>query len=170
MCLLTQKQIPIIAGIAAAAIIAAVLITYQGMPESKAPLKADETQVIPDEPLTAQTYKINTECELIYGFAFGVYPDNQKIPPIVLAELTKKYPDFGPWKNILDNNETRKAFLSEPLPQEFSDVLVTSIMTESSINPELKDIAMHLTDPQGVQKIQGEYEKYGCKAYFDSRK
>lgn len=170
MYLLTQKQIPIIAGITVAAIIAAVLVTYQGMPENEAPLKADDLQEIVDESLTAQTYKINTECELIYGFAFGVYPDNQKIPPIVLAELTKKYPDFGPWKNILDNNETRKAFLSEPLPQEFSDVLVTSIMTESSINPELKDIAMHITDPQGVQKLQDDYEKYGCKVYFDSRK
>ncbi|MFN3655256.1 MAG: hypothetical protein ACK4TO_08035 [Candidatus Nitrosotenuis sp.] len=168
--MLTQKRIPIIAGIAAAAIIAAVLVTYQGMPESESPVKADETQAIPEAPLTTQTYKINTECELIYGFAFGVYPDNQKIPPIVLAELTKKYPGFEPWKSILDNNETRKAFLSEPLPQEFSDILVTSIMTESSINPKLKDIAMHLTDPQGVQKLQGEYEKYGCQAYFDSRK
>ncbi|MEW6043760.1 MAG: hypothetical protein AB1608_05810 [Thermoproteota archaeon] len=168
--MLTQKQIPVIVGIAAAAIIAAVLVTYQVMPESEAPVKADEMQEISDEPLTAQTYKINTECELIYGFAFGVYPDNQKIQPIVLAELIKKYPDFEPWKNILDNNETRKAFLSEPLPREFSDVLVTSIMTESSINPVLKDIAMHITDPQGTQKLQGEYEKYGCKAYFDSRK
>lgn len=166
MYLLTQKQISIIAGIVAAAIIATVLFVYQ-VPESKTPVKADKTEMA--GPLTAHTYKINTACELIYGFAFGVYPDNQKIPPIVLADLTKKYPDFGPWKDILDNNETRKAFLSEPLPQEFSDVLVTSIMTESSINPDLKDIAMHLTDPQGVQKLRGDYEKYGCKSYFDSR-
>jgi hypothetical protein len=168
MCLIAQKHIPIIGGAAATAIVV-VLLFYQGIPVNEAQINIDEIQDAPIEPVAVKTYKINTECELIYSFAYSVYPDDQQIPPIVVADMAKKYPDFEPWKEILVNNETRKAFLSEPMSQEFSDVLVTSIMAESSINPALKDIAMHITDPQGVQKIQDDFEKYGCQAYFDSR-
>ncbi len=145
------------------------MIFYQGIPSVQVPINTGEKQDIPPKPEVLQTYKINTECELIYGLSYGVYPDNQKIPPIAISELVEKYPELGPWKDTLSNNETRKAFFSQPLSPEFSSVLVTSIMDDASINPDLKDVAMILTDPQGIQKLREDFEKYECKSYFDSR-
>lgn len=169
MCLVAQKQIAIIGGSIAAAAIIAVLIFYQGTSSVQVPISTGEKQDVPTESKVLQTYKINTECELIYGLSYGVYPDNQKIPPIIISELVEKYPDLGPWKDTLSNNETRKAFFSKPLPPEFSSILVTSVMDDASINPNLKDVAMILTDPQGIQKLREDFQKYECQPYFDSR-
>lgn len=159
----------IIIGAVAAAVIAAVLVVYvlnsQNLP-SVLPNLQKQKKIEP----VASAYKINTECELIYSLAYGVYPDNQKIPPVVLEDLVKKHQEFAPWKEILENDTSRKSFFSAKLPDDFNEVFISAIMEDSSINPQLKDIAMLLTDPEGSIKLKSQYEKYNCKSYFDSRK
>lgn len=167
-----KKSLGIIIGGAAAGVLILVVVLSQSgflksieagvAPEQKAPIIQEHS------PFSA--YKINTECELIYGFASGTYPDKQKIPPIKTSEIFTKYPDdFAPWKRILENNETRIAFFKQPLPSNFTSALVDVIMKETSINPELKPIVSFIADPQGKAKLQDAYQQYNCKPYFDQR-
>lgn len=116
-------------------------------------------------------YRISTECELIYGFASGNYPDGQKLPALKIADLLEKYPqEFGPWKATLENNQTRTDFFKQkPLPADFSEVLVTAVMKETSISPDLKSIASLITDPEGRTKLQDAFKKFDCQPYFDER-
>lgn len=156
-------------GVAASLIIAVVLSQTGFLKNIEAGMPEQKTLPI-QEHSPYSTYKINTECELIYGFASGKYPDNQKIPPIKTSEIFTKYPDdFAPWKQILENNETRAEFFKKPLPSNFTDALVTVIMKETSISPNLKPIVSFIADPQGKQKLQGAYDQYNCKPYFDQR-
>ena len=169
--MIPKKSLGIIIGGGVAAVLIIVVVLGQtgflknieaGMPEQKTPVIQEHS------PFSA--YKINTECELIYGFASGKYPDDQKIPPIKTSEIFTKYPDdFAPWKQILENNDTRVEFFKKPLPANFTDALVTVIMKETSINPDLKSIVSLIADPQGKAKLQGAYEQYNCKPYFDQR-
>ena len=170
--MLAKKSLGIIIGASAAAILVIVVVLGQTelyknefniLPESQTPIE-------PADKIPLQTYRINTECELIYGFASGKYPDGEKLPQIKIADLLVNYPDeFGPWKTTLENNETRAEFFKQPLSTEFSDVLTVAIMKESSIKPELKPIAGLITDPQGKTKMQQAYQQYNCKSYFDEK-
>jgi hypothetical protein len=116
-----------------------------------------------------QTYRINTECELIYGLASGSYPNGEKLPALKILDLVDKYPEFDPWETILRDNQTRTEFFKQPLSEDFSDVLVGAVMSESSINPELEEIASLVADPQGRAKLQQVFQEFNCKAYFDER-
>jgi hypothetical protein len=176
--LLDQKLIGIIAGCAAAVAVIVFVVANQGVfnnvpvtNESEKPMNATigpQTQEITQGPL--QTYRINTECELIYGFSSGVYPDGGKMSTIKIADLVQKYPDeFLPWKNILEDNETRTTFLKHRFSEDFSNVVVSAVMKELSINPDLKSIAMLITDPEGNAKLREAFDKYDCQEYFDSR-
>lgn len=158
-----------IGGGVAAAVVVAVLILYQGgLPENTVPVPSD-VQQIPNAP-EAELYRINTECELIYGLTYGVYPDGQKIPGMRVDDLMAEYPqEFAPWKDILEDEEKRSAFFSQQIPEDFGKVLVVAMMKESAINPDLIGIASLITDPQGRMKLGEEFENYSCQKYFDDR-
>ena len=115
-------------------------------------------------------YKINTECEMIYGLSKGAYPDGSRMPHITLNNLMSKYPEkFAPWKSVLDNNQTRSEFFKKPLTPEFNDAMTSSIMNYSGINPGLKPIVELMIKSNGREKLQGYYLAYDCKSYFDQR-
>jgi hypothetical protein len=116
-----------------------------------------------------QTYRINTECELIYGLASGNYPNGEKLPALKILDLVDKYPEFDPWESVLRDNQTRAEFFKQPLSEDFSNVLVDAVMSESSINPELEEIASLVADPQGRAKLQQAFQEFNCKSYFDER-
>lgn len=171
--MLTRKPISIIAGCSAAAAILLVIVAsgQLNMPEI-VPTQMTEELNTPVEKQTQeqiQTYRINTECELIYGLASGSYPNGEKLPALKILDLVDKYPEFDPWETILKDNQTRAEFFKQPLSDDFSDVLVGAVMSESSINPELEEIASLVADPQGRAKLQQAFQEFDCKAYFDER-
>jgi hypothetical protein len=148
--LLTRKSISVIIGSsAAAAILLVVMASGQlDMPEITPTQMTEDLNIPVVEKQTQEqirTYRINTEC------------------------VVDKYPEFGPWEAILRDNQTRAEFFKQPLSEDFSDVLVGAVMSESSINPELDDIASLVADPQGRAKLQQAFQEFNCKAYFDER-
>ncbi len=181
--MLAKKNIGIIAaGVAAAIVIglAAYAITNQDA------VKPDLTPVDTAPDNTAQdvtseilgpslaksdgTYRISTECELIYAIAYGQYPDGEKLPDVKIEALLANYPEeFKPWKEILQNQDNRTAFFAKPLPDEFRNVLTPALMKETSISPELEEIAKIVSDGQGNEKLQQAFQEFDCKAYFDER-
>lgn len=172
-----------IGGAAAAAALVAVLVLYQGASPDSEPTGAvgpepqdtssNTGQMVVGPELQegdAERYLINTECELIYGFTYGVYPNDEAIPGIKIAELLAKYPDeFAQWKQIMDDPVQREAFFNQPIEADFGNVLVTAMMKETSVNPDLREIALLLTDPNGRAKLAEDFAKYDCQNYFDSR-
>lgn len=150
-------------------VIAGVYVGYHASQEPLASMEYPAT-INHAKQSSLHAYKINTECELIYGFATGKYPDNENLQKISLEQLLQEYPqEFEPWQTILKNEETRIQFFNQPLPPEFSDVLVITMMEKSSIKPELKPIAELILDPQGQTKLQQDYEQFNCQSYFDER-
>ena len=133
----------------------------------KAPKPAEK---MVSENQISSIYKINTECEMIYGLSKSAYPDGNRMPHITLTNLMTKYPEkFAPWKSVLDDNQTRTEFFKKPLTPEFSDVMTSSIMNYSGINPGLKPIVELMIKSNGREKLQGYYLAYDCKPYFDQR-
>lgn len=172
--MLTKKSISVIVGgCAVAAILLIVVASGQlNMPEIAPTQMTEETNIPVVEKQTQeqiQTYRINTECELIYGLASGNYPNGEKLPALKILDLVDEYPEFDPWETILRDNQTREEFFKQPLSEDFSDVLVGAVMSESSINPELDEIASLVADPQGRTKLQQAFQEFDCKAYFDER-
>jgi hypothetical protein len=180
--LLAKKNIGIIiAGVAAAIVIvfAAYVISNQKdiTKQDLAPDNAvqDATNEILGPSLTSEanvdgTYKINTECELIYGIANGQYPDGEKLPGIKIDVLLANYPkEFSPWKEVLQNPANRTEFFNKPLSDEFQGVLATAIMKEAAINPKLEQIVMVIFDADGKEKLQKAYQEFECQKYFDGR-
>ena len=174
--MIPKKTIGIIAGAAAAAIVIGVLMTTTGLFNPNAmPQEAPEAPAVPvtpndqrSEPIGA--YRINTECEMIYAFVAGKFPDGEKMTTLKIDNLISKYPkEFAPWAQIFANNDTKSEFLKQPFPEDFSNVLVTAVMNEFSINPSLKPIVMLITDPQGNSKLQQAFDQYGCQDYFDNK-
>lgn len=173
-CLLTRKSISVIIGgsVAAAILLVVVASGQLGMQEIASTQLIEEQNVSVIEKQTQeqmQVYRINTECELIYGLASGSYPNGEKLPALKILDLVDKYPEFGPWETILRDNQTRAEFFKQSLPEDFGDVLVNAVMSESSINPELDEIASLVADPQGRAKLQQAFQEFNCKAYFDER-
>jgi len=166
------------AGIAAAAIIV-ILTLSQGtaLDLPATPEQSTQELIVPQEstpdiqgPIENNAYRINTECELIYSLAYGVYPDDQKIPGVEINTLIEKYPDeFAEWEQILEDPDQRTEFFNQPLGEEFGNVLVTAMMKEISINPELKDIAILIVQPNGRAQLAEDFEVYSCQQYFDTR-
>jgi hypothetical protein len=114
------------------------------------------------------TYKINTECQLIYGISQGLYPDGEKLPEIKIDSLLASYPEeFKAWSEILQNPDDRVEFFKKPLPDEFRVVLTTALMKESSINPTLEQTALIISDMQGTEKLQQAFQEFECQKYFD---
>lgn len=177
----------IAAGVAAAIVIAfvAMYISSNHLLNQQTVTKQDSTpdtksaqnstNKIQGPSLTSQgdiagTYRINTECELVYGIAYGTYPNGEKLPGVKIDDLLASYPEeFKPWKEILQNPDNRTTFFKEPLPDKFRTVLTTALMKETSINPKLEQIAMIVTDVQGKAKLQNAFQEFECKKYFDER-
>lgn len=174
MCLLAKKTIGVISAGAGAAIIIVVAV-YLGMGGITQSTHTDTTEKM-QGPVFVQSgnataYKINSECELIYGLAVGTYPDGSKLPGVKVDKLLTDYPEeFKPWKEILQNPDNRTVFFNKPLPADFRGVLTMGLMKESSINPKLDHIAMIITDPDGKAKLQQAFQEYQCQKYFDERK
>lgn len=184
--MLAKKNIGIIGAGVAAAIIIVFAVTYFGVPSpetaSKSPVSENtensaastNSAQMQGPSLTTQsvngTYRINTECELVYGIANGVYPDGEKIPGVKVESLLNDYPEeFKQWKEILQSPENRTTFFNKPLPEEFRGVLTVALMKESSINPNLLEVAKIVTDPQGKAKLQQAFQEFSCQKYFDER-
>lgn len=116
------------------------------------------------------TYRINTECQLIYGISYGLYPDGEKLPEIKIDSLIASYPEeFEAWNEVLQDSDDRAEFFKKPLPDEFRVVLTTALMKESSIDPKLEQTALIVTDVQGTAKLQQAFREFECQKYFDER-
>ena len=174
MCLLAKKTIGVISAGAGAAIIIVVAV-YFGMGGVAQSTTHTNSTGMMQGPVFVQnndagTYKINSECELIYGLAVGAYPDGSKLPGVKIDSLLTDYPEeFKPWKELLQNPDNRTVFFNKPLPADFRGVLTVGLMKESSINPKLEQIAMIITDPDGKAKLQQAFQEYQCQKYFDER-
>lgn len=130
-----------------------------------------EKQIVMQEVNATGTYRLDTECQLVYGIANGVYPNGERLPAIKISELLIKYPEeFKPWKEILENKDNRTAFFKKTLPSDFRSVLTIAMMKESSINPRLEQIALIVTDSHGKEKLQQAFKEFECQKYFDERK
>lgn len=180
MCLLSKKALGVILGACVAAAVLVVLMptiskNISNIEQMEKTEKPTEQKPKPAEKLVSEQqissiYKINTECEMIYGLSKGVYPDGTRLPHITLSDLMAKYPNtFSPWKAMLEDNQTRTEFFKKPLTPEFSDAMTSSIMNYSSINPGLKPIVELMIKTNGKQKLQEDYLAYNCKPYFDQR-
>ena len=181
MCLLAKKNIGMIAGVAAAMIIAVVAVYFSsgnlGQQITREPTLDNtnstskiQSPIFQQKNDAAGTYKMNTECELVYGIAYGVYPDGGKLPGVKIDSLLANYPEeFKPWKEILQNTDNRTAFFKKPLSDEFRGVLTTALMKETSINPKLQQIAMIVTGGNGKAKLQQAFQEFQCQKYFDER-
>ncbi|MBI5147073.1 MAG: hypothetical protein HZA84_07645 [Thaumarchaeota archaeon] len=179
--MLAKKNIGMIAaGVAAAIAIvfAAYIIPSQDI--TKQDLAPDDTvqdatSEILGPSLTSEagvdgTYKINTECELIYAIAYGQYPDGEKLPDVKIDVLLANYPEeFKPWEEILQNQDNRIEFFKKPLSDEFRNVLTPALMKEASISPELEQIARIVSDGQGKEKLQQSFQEFECQKYFDEK-
>lgn len=125
---------------------------------------------ITNEANQPQTYRINTQCEAVYGMVKSKYPDGEQIPRLQMDNLVEKYPDeLKPWKETLQDPQKRKAFVDAGVPPEFNQVLVPIMMKEFSINPELKSTVMLITEPQAGAKLKQIYDENGCKEFFAQR-
>ena len=103
--------------------------------------KIIESTSVSDVPVS-QTYKINTQCEMLFAIVTAKYPNGEAMPRFNTTSLLEKYPnEFKEWKEVLGDPEKRKAF-AENVPDEFNQVLIPIMMKESSINPDLKSTAM----------------------------
>jgi len=169
--LLARKSLGVIIGSSVSAAIILMVVASGQIGPQTAPNQITEesnTQIV-EKHEQIQTYRINTECELIYGLASGNYPNGEDLPALKILALVDEYPEFGPWETILRNNQTREEFFKQPLPEDFRDVLVTAVMSESSINPDLEEIASLVADPQGRMKLQQAFQEFNCKSFFDER-
>lgn len=179
MCLLAKKNIGIIAAGAAAAVVivfAAYVISGQHIAEQDlAPEGVQDVtgEILGPSPTGAGTdgaYRINTECELVYAIAYGQYPDGERLPDVKIEVLLANYPEeFEPWKEILQNPDNRTEFFSKPLPDEFRNVLTPVLMKETSISPELEQIARIVSDGQGNEKLKQAFQEFECQKYFDGK-
>jgi hypothetical protein len=178
--LLAKKNIVISAGVAAAIVIGFAAYVISSQDVTKQDLAPDNVQnatsemlgpsPIPEENI-AGTYKINTECELIYAIAYGLYPDGEELPDVKVEVLLANYPEeFKPWKEALQTPENRTEFFAKPLSDEFRDMFTPIIMKEASISPELEQIARIVSDGQGKEKLQQAFQEFGCQKYFDDQK
>jgi hypothetical protein len=175
--LLAKKNIITVAGIAAAiAIVFAVYAISNQKDIAKQDLAPDNAQDVtskilgPDSAETAVTYKINTECELIYAIAYGEYPSGEKLPSVKIDVLLANYPEeFKPWKEVLGTPDGRAEFFAKPLPDEFRNALTPALMKEAAINPDLGQIAGLVSDPQGKAKMQQAFQEFECQKYFDEK-
>ncbi|HSD05148.1 MAG TPA: hypothetical protein VLB45_05280 [Nitrosopumilaceae archaeon] len=167
--IISKKYMPIIIGVAAAIIATTAAYAYvitngQGDLANK---NNDFESIILDQD--AQTYRINTQCEMIFAMTEGQYPDGESMPRIEITSLLEKYPDeFKEWKAILEDPVKRQEFAQE-VPREFNEVLIPIMMKEASINPELEPTAMLLIDPQASTKIKQAFDENSCQEFFDSR-
>lgn len=153
-------------------VVVLIIATHQGVFVSDTVVDVSERGASQDtHPESGhQVYRINTDCELIYGLSYGVYPSDERLPEFRITDLVEKYPqEFAPWKDIMEDAVKRDDFFSRPLPGDFGEILVVAMMKETSINPGLKDTAMIIADPQGRLKLAEEYEEHGCGPYFESR-
>ena len=117
----------------------------------------------------SQTYKINTQCEMLFAIATAKYPNGEAMPRFNTTSLLEKYPDeFKQWKEILVDPEKRKVF-AQNVPDDFNQVLIPVLMKESSINPDLKPTAMLITDPQAKSKLKQIYDENNCQEFFSDR-
>ena len=174
--MLAKKNIIISAGVAAAIVIGFATYAISNQDATKQDLAPDNVQNATSEmlgPSTPEviTYKINTECELIYAIAYGQYPDGEELPDVKVEVLLANYPEeFKPWKESLQDIGNRTEFFAKPLSDEFRDMFTPVIMKEASINPELEQIARIVSDGQGKEKLQQAFQEFGCQKYFDDRK
>ncbi|MGI0041083.1 MAG: hypothetical protein ACRD94_03865 [Nitrosopumilaceae archaeon] len=168
--IIPKKYFPIIVGVAAAIIIIAVVANSSLIKNESSDMsnqKIIENIDISKAP-ASQTYKINTQCEMLFAITTSMYPNGEAVPRFNTTSLLEKYPDeFKEWKEILADPEKRKVF-AQNVPDEFNQVLIPVLMKESSINPDLKSTAMLITDPQANSKLKQIYDENSCQEFFSS--
>jgi len=114
------------------------------------------------------TYKINTQCEMMFGMLRATYPDGTPLPRLDIKSLLEKYPEeFKDWKVILEDPEKSKE-LAQNDPEGFNRILIPILMKESSITPDLESTAMFLVDPARSTKLKQVFEINNCQEFFDS--
>ena len=173
--IIPKKYIPVIIGAAAAAI-ASTVVAYAyvagGIIDLPRQQDIGDSSVLGtlQQNTQAQTYRINTQCEMVLAMVKGQYPNGEQIPKLEMSYLLTKYPDeFKQWKDILEDPEKRKSFVTDASHDEFNQVLVPVMMKEFLINPDLKPTAMLITDPQGKLELKQVYDENGCQEFFDKR-
>ena len=127
-------------------------------------------ELVGEQAIPLQAYRINTQCELLYSMSYAVYPNGENLQHITLSGIVNKYPDdYEQWSEILSDDEKRMAFFENGLPQEFASVFASSVMKEYSMNPELKSTVILITDTQREAKLQQVFDDNNCQEYNDGR-
>lgn len=159
---------PIIIAIVAAAVATTTAYAYV-ISNDHATLTDENDYSRPLSDQDSQTYRINTQCEMVFAMTEGRYPNGESMPRIEMKDLVEKYPDeFKEWKAILDDPVKRQEFVQD-IPREFNEALIPIMMKEALINPELEPTAMLLIDAQASEKIKQIFTENNCQEFFDTR-
>ena len=160
----------IVAATAVVGIIIAFGITNQQESVEHEQIIHNPTVEIPDIPQIQQTYRFNTQCELLYGMIYNQYPNGEILPSLVLSSVVQKYrADYSQWEDILFDDKKRLEYFENGMPIEFAQVFAQSVSKEYSINPTL-----HITVRTGFL-LAGEevherlFKENNCNDYFIER-
>jgi len=184
-----SKTYVIIGGaVAAAAIIIGVLaltgsfdmgkskMTEQTVPEEEMVTLKEEQPLGPTPEITdlqanSHPYRLNTSCELRYAMSASEYPNGEKLHSLSITSVVTKYQqDFGPWLETFADDQKLRAFIDQGFSPEFLDLFSEAVISEYSINPELKPLVLIALDPKtttiDVNKI---FEEDNCVEYYASK-
>jgi len=157
----------IVTVIAVVGIIISFGITNQQESVEQEQIIHNPTVEIQNIPQIQQTYRFNTQCEMLYGMTYDQYPNGDKLPPLVLSEVVQKYRvDYAQWEDILFDDEKRIAYFENGIPVEFAQVFAQSVSKEYSINPDLHTIVMVAFLPAGTEVIENLLKENSCEDYF----
>ncbi len=125
---------------------------------------------IQDIPQIQQTYRFNTQCELLYGMVYNQYPNGDTLPSLILSSLIQKYrADYSQWEDILFDDEKRLAYFENGMPVEFAQVFAQSVSKEYSINPTLHTTVMTGFLLAGEEVHERLFKENNCNDYFIER-
>ncbi len=162
--------VSIVAATAVVGIIIAFGITNQQESVEQEQIIHNPTVEIKDIPQIQQTYRFNTQCELLYGMVYNQYPNGEILPSLVLSNLVQKYRvDYSQWEDILFDDEKRLAYFENSMPVEFAQVFAQSVSKEYSINPTLHTTVMTGFLLAGEEVHERLFKENNCNDYFIER-
>lgn len=160
----------IVAATAVVGIIIAFGITNQQESVEQEQIINNPTVEIQDIPQIQQTYRFNTQCELLYGMVYNQYPNGEILPSLVLSSLVQKYRvDYSQWEDILFDDEKRLGYFENGMPVEFAQVFAQSVSKEYSINPTLHTTVMTGFLLAGEEVHERLFKENNCNDYFIER-
>jgi len=174
----TKNIVPVIIAIVIIGIIISFGLTYK----QEIVIEQQTAILTPDDMITnpielrdisqkeLQMYRINTQCELLYGMVYNQYPNGEQLQSLVLSSLVKKYrADYSQWEDILFDDEKRLEYFENGMQVEFAQVFAQSVSKEYSINPTLHTTVMVGFLLAGEEVHERLFKENNCNDYFIER-